>query len=101
MKKVAFFLVMAAVISITAPAFGDMGADDGIIVADVIFVRPVSLAAVVVGTALFIVALPFSIPSGSVELTAQVLVVEPFKYTFQRPIGYPYWQSDPAVNKEP
>lgn len=100
MKKIAFFLVVAAVVCVSAPAFGS-GGDDAAVVADVVFVRPVGLAAVVVGTALFIVALPFSIPSGSVGYTAEVLIVEPFNYTFKRPIGYPYWTSDPADNKEP
>ncbi len=100
MKKIAFLLVVAAVVCVSAPAFGS-GEDDAAVLADVIFVRPVGLAAVVVGTALFIVALPFSIPSGSVEHTAQVLIVEPFNYTFLRPIGYPDWKWDPADNKEP
>lgn len=54
-----------------------------------------------VGSAVFIVALPFSIPSGSVGLTAHVLIVEPFNYTFLRPIGYPDYRWDPAANKEP
>lgn len=101
MKKITFFLVVAAVTCISAPAFGDMGGDDAAVLADVIFVRPVGLAAVVVGTALFIVALPFSIPSSSVGLTARVLIVEPFNYTFVRPIGYPDYKWDPAENKEP
>lgn len=100
MKKMAFFLVMAAVMCVSAPAFG-MGGDDAAVVADILLVRPVGLAAVVVGTAVFIVALPFSIPSGSVGYTAQVLIVEPFKYTFMRPIGYPDWKWDPAISKEP
>jgi hypothetical protein len=57
------------------------------VVADVLFVRPVSLAAAVVGTAMFFVALPFSIPSGSVEKSGKLLVSEPFEYTFARPLG--------------
>jgi hypothetical protein len=36
---------------------------------------------------MYVVALPFSIPSGSVEKTGQLLVEEPFKYTFFRPLG--------------
>ncbi len=100
MKKMVLSLVIISVVCISAPAFG-MGGDDAAVVADILLVRPVGLAAVVIGTAVFIVALPFSIPSGSVGYTAQVLIVEPFKFTFQRPIGYPDWKWDPAVNKEP
>ena len=68
------------------------------VIADVVLVRPLSLAATVIGTALFIVALPFSVPSGSVNDTARTLVAAPFNYTFSRPIGYfgysPYYTSN-------
>jgi hypothetical protein len=86
MKKLAATLLMAVTfISFSAPA---LAADrDTEIIADVLLVRPVSLAATVIGTAIFIVALPFSIPSGSVGLTAQTLIAEPFQYTFTRPLG--------------
>jgi hypothetical protein len=57
------------------------------VAADVLFVRPVSLAAALVGTAMFFVALPFSIPSGSVEKSGKLLMSDPFEYTFARPLG--------------
>jgi hypothetical protein len=34
-----------------------------------------------------VVALPFTIPSGSVEASARELIVKPAEYTFQRPLG--------------
>jgi hypothetical protein len=34
-----------------------------------------------------VVALPFTIPSGSVKESAQFMVVEPAEYTFKRPLG--------------
>ena len=70
---------------ISVPAFGNDEALDATV--DILLVRPVSLAATVVGTAVFIVSLPFSIPSQSVGSTAQTLIAEPFNYTFTRPIG--------------
>jgi hypothetical protein len=86
MKRItATLLVVFIVISFSVPAFAlDQEAE---ITADVLLVRPVSLVATVLGTALFMVALPFSIPSGSVGSTAQALIAEPFKYTFMRPVG--------------
>ncbi len=70
---------------VSTPVFGyDEGYEATM---DVLAVRPVSLVATVFGTALFIVSLPFSIPSQSVGSTAQTLIVEPFNYTFTRPIG--------------
>jgi hypothetical protein len=56
-------------------------------VADILFARPVGVATIVLGTATFILALPFAIPSQSVGRTARVLIANPFKFTFLRPIG--------------
>jgi hypothetical protein len=51
----------------------------------VFIVRPLSLAATVIGAVTFVVALPVSIPSGSFKQVGQELV-DPFKYTFIRPV---------------
>jgi hypothetical protein len=56
-------------------------------VVDVVVMRPLGLAATIVGTVLTVVALPFTIPSGSVEASARELIVKPAEYTFQRPLG--------------
>ena len=40
-----------------------------------------------VGTAVFVVTLPFSIPTKSVDKAAQKLIVDPARYTFVRPLG--------------
>jgi len=63
---------------------GDKATD---MVVDVVLVRPLGLVATVVGTVLTVVALPFTIPSGSVEKSAQQLIVRPAEYTFNRPLG--------------
>jgi hypothetical protein len=54
---------------------------------DTLLLRPLGLVATVVGTAVFVVSLPFSIPTKQVDKAAQKLVVEPAKYTFTRPLG--------------
>jgi hypothetical protein len=54
---------------------------------DLIFARPLGLAATILGAATFIVALPFTLPSGSVGSSAKVLIGEPVSYTFRRPLG--------------
>ncbi|HEY6281628.1 MAG TPA: hypothetical protein VIW72_07560 [Burkholderiales bacterium] len=54
---------------------------------DLIFVRPLGLVATILGTATFLVALPFTIPSGSVGSSAQALIGDPASYTFKRPLG--------------
>jgi len=49
--------------------------------------RPLGLFATVAGTALTVVALPFTVPSGSVESSARELILKPAEYTFKRPLG--------------
>jgi hypothetical protein len=63
---------------------GDKAAD---MVVDVVVMRPLGLVATVVGTVLTVVALPFTIPSGSVESSARELILKPAEYTFKRPLG--------------
>jgi hypothetical protein len=63
---------------------GDKATD---MVVDLVVVRPLGLAATVVGTVLTVVALPFTIPSGSVGSSARELIVKPAEYTFNRPLG--------------
>ena len=47
------------------------------IIADGLLLRPGGLVATVVGTAVFVVTLPFSIPTKSVDKAAQKLIVDP------------------------
>jgi len=64
--------------------------DDGspeVIAADVLVVRPVCLAATIVGSALFLISLPISIVSKSTNETARKLVALPARATFTRPLG--------------
>ncbi len=82
-KPLALFVAIA-LIAVSGPAFAGDPLD---IPVDVLIIRPVTLVGTVIGTALFIVSLPFAIPSGSVKTTAQKLVAEPFKCTFTRPLG--------------
>jgi hypothetical protein len=85
MKKIVVALcVVIALVVVSGSAFGS---DEMDIPVDVLVIRPVTLVGTVLGTALFIVSLPFSIPSGSVKMTANKLIVAPFKYTFTRPLG--------------
>ncbi len=94
MKKIIVGILIASLLAAAVPAFGYDGYDAApIMIFDVLFVRPVSLAATVLGTAIFIVALPFAATSGSVKPVAKSLVASPFLYTFQRPVGdfnYPW-----------
>ena len=56
-------------------------------IVDGLLLRPAGIVATVLGTAVFVVTLPFSIPTRSVDKAAQKLVVDPARYTFVRPLG--------------
>ena len=80
-----------AMLSSSAPALaesgswtGDKGTD---MVLDLLVLRPLGLLATGVGSAAFVVALPFTLPSGSTGSAACELVGKPFAYTFTRPLG--------------
>ena len=55
--------------------------------ADVLVVRPVCLVATVIGSVVFVVALPAAAISKSVKKTANTLVVKPANATITRPLG--------------
>ena len=59
----------------------------GNVAADVVLVRPAFLIVTVVGTAAFLVALPVTVPTKSVQSTGNTLVVLPARATFTRELG--------------
>jgi len=63
----------------------DIAAEE--MIGDALLVRPMGIVATVAGTAAFVLALPFTLPSGTAEQAARTLVVEPAEYTFRRPLG--------------
>ena len=86
MKKVMVLLISCFLLLNTATAFADI--DEAFItVGDTVIARPFGLVALVVGSAAFVVSLPFAAASGSVKQTADTLVGEPFRFTFTRPLG--------------
>ena len=57
-------------------------------------VRVLSLSLSILSSAIFIVALPFTFASDSIGDAWDVLVIEPFEFTFTRPLGqFDDWQS--------
>lgn len=86
MRKIVVLLTLCFLCLNSTAAFAQI--DDGlIVVGDVVISRPVGIVVTIVGGALFVASLPFALPSGSVKETADVLVKQPFRFTFTRPIG--------------
>jgi hypothetical protein len=66
------------------PITGDKGSD---MLIDLVVMRPIGLVTTVIGAAAFVVALPFTVPTGTVEESARMMVGRPAEYTFNRPLG--------------
>ena len=85
---------LLTVICVLAVAFGSVGSAFATnnsgpleVAADAIVIRPACLVATVVGSAVFMVALPWAAASKSIKKTADTLVVKPAQATFTRPLG--------------
>ena len=63
---------------------GDKATDMAV---DLVVVRPVGFVGAVIGSVGFVLALPFTLPSGSVGETAHEWIGKPLEYTFDRPLG--------------
>ena len=94
LKRFMILLLIAAMIFIpfgTSALAQDMDIDNEntaeAMAADFLVVRPLGIVASVVGTAIFIVSLPFSALGGNTEIACQKLVEDPVKFTFKRPLG--------------
>ena len=61
------------------PAFAMIG--------DLLIARPLLIAATIIGTGLFVVALPFTATGGGIGRTGKPLVVDPAKAAFVRCLG--------------
>lgn len=86
MKKAATVILMLALLVTSMPAFAGTE-NDGPIIGDTLFARPLGLVSIVGGAALWIVSMPFAIMSGNVEKTTESLIANPIKYTITRQVG--------------
>ncbi len=64
---------------------GDQGS--AAVIVDTVVARPACFVATVVGSAVFVLSLPFAAASKSIKSTAHTLVVSPAQATFTRPLG--------------
>ena len=59
----------------------------GAMAGDLVVARPIGIVMTVVGTAAFVVSLPFTLLAGSVSESAEMLMIGPAKTTFVRCLG--------------
>jgi hypothetical protein len=85
--KLITIICAAAILSMGANTASAASDDDLKVAADTLVVRPVCLAATVIGSGLFVLSLPIAALSHSIKKTAHVLVVRPARATFTRRLG--------------
>jgi hypothetical protein len=59
----------------------------GAMIYDMAVVRPIGLAATVIGTVFWLISSPFSAMGDNFDAATEKLVKEPAAYTFKRPLG--------------
>jgi len=57
------------------------------VLSDILILRPLGLAGMALGTAGAVVATPFALPSGSMGEVGRTLIIGPYDFTFNRPLG--------------
>jgi hypothetical protein len=92
-RPIVFILVCVFLLTATlSPALAqDSEADSDItaasMIGDLFVLRPLGLAATILGTAFFLVTLPITAAVGNTEVAGERLVKDPGKFTFNRPLG--------------
>jgi hypothetical protein len=90
MKKLgkSFFLLLAVALfvgSLYSEGWAqEKFSNDELNIIDVLIARPLGVVAAAGGTVLFVVALPFTLPTRSVEDSFNLFVVRPWKFSFVR-----------------
>ena len=59
--------------------------EDELNLLDLFIARPAGVGAGIVGTGIFIVTLPFTIPTKSVNKASKMFISDPFHFSFSRP----------------
>jgi len=55
---------------------------------DTLFMRPIGMVATAVGSVFWLVSYPFAALGDNTDESTQELVVAPFEWTFERPLGH-------------
>ncbi len=91
-KRILLLLTLSLVIvSLCSPGWSadnTLGKNDPIAhefnALDILLARPIGVVAGVLGSAIFVVSLPFTIPTRSVHDAADIFIVKPFQFSFVR-----------------
>lgn len=92
LKKAFFMFMVISLVMVNLYTVGWTGEErakddpiaDELNMMDVLVARPIGVVAGIIGTGVFILSLPFTIPTGGVNEAAQTFVVKPFRFSFVR-----------------
>ena len=92
LKRLIVLLTALALVAVpcTTCLAGDLEQDDDIVagkMAAELVVRPIGACATIIGGTIFVLTLPFSALGGNTKPAYDYLVVDPFRFTFNRPLG--------------
>ncbi len=59
----------------------------GAIVLDILVLRPLGFCGTLLGASAFVISLPVTVPFNKTNEVSRILVMEPYGYTFERPLG--------------
>ncbi len=86
-KKLFFIVLIISflIVNIFSNSFADdQTRRDEMNILDVVLARPLGIVGGIIGTGIFIISLPFTIPTKSVDKAANMFIIEPFKFSFVR-----------------
>ena len=59
----------------------------GMMIFDLVIIRPIGIVATAVGSVFYVISLPFSLLGGNSGEAGKALMKDPADYTFKRPLG--------------
>ncbi len=86
-KKLFFIVLIISflIVNLFSNSFADdQTRRDEMNILDVVLARPLGIVGGIIGTGIFIISLPFTIPTKSVDKAANMFIIEPFKFSFVR-----------------
>ncbi len=90
-KFATFLLVCFLVLSLNSFVLAkDNSSGDpstGAVVLDILVLRPLGFCGTILGASAFVISLPVTVPFKKTDEASKMLVMEPYGYTSERPLG--------------
>jgi len=90
-KFAAFLLICSLVLSLNSSVLAKDNASGspstGAVVLDILVLRPLGFCGTILGASAFVIGLPITVPFKKTDEASKILVMEPYSYTFERPLG--------------